>query len=258
MNESTMKETTMLDTNSTLQPRKRRLGRVLKAISLVALVVVASLFVAHVIWKHAGSNQWTLEMDKNGIEIYSLKAPGSTLKQFKAVRRVKTTLVRAVGPMIEGDAESCAKWVPGCAGVETVEPWNSKELYGIDLWRMNLHFPFQPREFLLKTQVFPDRQTKTVRIDIVAFPDMRPRDKCCFRIENMHNIWQFKPVDSDQVEVQFVDNMDFGIPYVLANAMGAKNVYGMFEQLPDLLADQPKPSDKLGFLDGMMDQDPQR
>jgi hypothetical protein len=250
--ETAMNETKMLAVNSTLQPRKQKLRRVLKVLSLVGLVVAASLVIAHLAWKYSGSNQWTLELDKNGIKIYSLKVPGSSLKQLKAVRRIKTTMVRAVGPMLEGDAESCAKWVPGCAGVETVEPWNSKELYGTDLWRMNLPSPFSPRELLLKTQVFPDHQTKAVRIDIVAFPDMRPRNKCCFRVEKMHNIWQFKPVENGQVEVEFIDNMDFGLPYLLQNLIGVKNVYGMFDQLPELLAEQQKPSDKLGFLDEMM------
>ena len=95
-------------------------------VSLGALTLVAILSIAHLAWKNSGSNTWELEIDKNGVKVYSLKSPGSTLKQFKMVTRIKTTLNRAVASLVDTDLQKCKDWIKSCVSFQSVVPWNQQ------------------------------------------------------------------------------------------------------------------------------------
>jgi hypothetical protein len=204
------------------------------------------------VWKYSGSNKWELVLDKNGVKVYALKAPGSSLKQFKAVRRVKTTLNRAMGPMVKTDVATCAEWIPGCDGMEIVEPWNPQELSEAWLWHVNFPSPFSPREFLIKAQFIPDPQSKAVRVEVVASPDKLPRNGCCFRVVHMHNSWRFTTLENGELEVECLENVDMGIPYWLFNLGGGQGIYGLFSKLPVLLNEGKYQDERFEFVEKMM------
>jgi hypothetical protein len=213
----------------------RRLRKVLRIVGRVLLfgsaLVIAILVAAHFAWKYSGSKEWKLEVDKNGVQVYSLKAPGSALKRFKAVRRVKTTLNRAVAEMISTDLDDCAEWMGTKCAIETIQPWNSQEMYHILLFRINYPSPFSPREFILKVQVSQDPQSKAVLVKYDSIPDMLPRNECCLRVENMHNSWRFTPLENGEVEAELQMNMDEGLPYFLVNRFIPGSLYEGFSVL---------------------------
>ena len=66
------------------------------------------------------SNQWEFHSEKNGVKVYTLKAPGSPLLQVKAVTRVHTTVARLV-EMVR-DPAVCADI--GCSEARTLERVN--------------------------------------------------------------------------------------------------------------------------------------
>jgi len=215
-----------------------QLRKVLRTISKVLLIgtglLVAGLLVAHLVWKYSGSGQWEQVLSKNGVTIYARKNPGSTLKEFKGVRTVKTTLNTAVAAMKSTDIEDCADWIPGCASGMDVERWNPQGKYFIHYYHVNYGGPFSPREFLLKTH-FTRTAEKGVLVEFTALPNLLPRHDCCYRIEDMHNSWRYTPLANGDVQVELQVHMDHGLPYFMINRGAPYGLYSLFSELPRLI-----------------------
>jgi hypothetical protein len=215
-------------------------------IALISLI--ACLAVLHTIWKYSGSGRWQLAIDQNGIQIYTMKSPGRSLETFRAVTKVKTTLVSAVAAMKDSDIASCRDWIPGCATSLAIEPWDTQRLYGIYIFRVDVPAPFSPREFLLKAQFSEDVRTNSVFVDVTAVPDRLPRTAGRMRVEDMHNRWRFTPAGDDEVEVELIENMDLGFPYFMLNHEAPKGAYQLFSRLPILLNKDKYRNEKCDFL----------
>ena len=213
----------------------RPIIKIAKFVSLGALTLVAILSIAHLAWKNSGSNQWELEIDKNRVKVYSLKSPGSVLKQFKGVTRIKTTLSRAVASMLDPDLENCVDWNELCVIVQSVEPWNPQGQYLINYYRSNNPPPLPPRDQVLKIQVTQDAKSKAVLIEVTAVPDRLPRNDCCYRVTHMRNSWRYTPVENGEIEIEHQQDADRGYPYDEVNKRAPDNIYRIFRRLPELL-----------------------
>jgi hypothetical protein len=226
--------------------KKRSLTRrLLKGTLILVGVFAAFLLAAHMIWKYSGTSKWQPEMDKSGVKIYSLKVPGSTLKRFRAVTRVKTTMNRAVAALNDYSIENCAQWVPGCAISKEIQPWNSQGLYSLTYYRMNFNFPISPRELVLKMQYSQDSQSKAVTIDARAIPDMIPQTKGCVLIVHMHNRWRWTPLKDGEVEAEVTSDVDPRFPYFITNSGRVPYMFHIFSNLQAFL--DKKRYDKVTF-----------
>ena len=61
----------------TLAKTKTLSRRPLKVLWLGAISLMGIFFMARLIWTFSGSNQWEFHSEKNGVKVYTLKAPGS-------------------------------------------------------------------------------------------------------------------------------------------------------------------------------------
>ena len=71
------------------KPRRFTLKKTAKFLLFGLAALIALGWVASAAWTASGDDQWKLELDKDGVQVYSYKAPGSFLKQFKGVRTAK-------------------------------------------------------------------------------------------------------------------------------------------------------------------------
>jgi hypothetical protein len=229
------------ETMSDKVPVARSIIKIAKFVSLGALALVVILSVApfaskaHFARKYSGSNQWELEIDKDGVKVYSLKSPDSPLNKFKAVTRIKTTLSRAVASMLDPDLENCVDWNELCVIVQSVEPWNPQGQYLINYYRSNNPPPLPPRDQVLKIQVTQDAKSKAVLIEVTALPDRLPKNDCCFRVTHMRNSWRYTPVENGEIEIEHQQDADRGYPYDKVNQRTPDNLYRTFRRLPELL-----------------------
>ena len=195
--------------------------------------------VANLLWKASGSNQWTLELETNGVKVHSLKSPGAYNKQYKAVMRAKYSLSQLVGGLIENSTlDNCKNHIPGCIDLKVIEPWSSKTMSDTMLWKLELPPPFSPRETVIRSQVFQDPNTKTVTVEIMAAPSSTPRNADSVRLTHLHNRWRYIPVGKGEVDIEFQQDLDMGglFPAILLNLAGAEETYKfMHDQLPGLL-----------------------
>jgi hypothetical protein len=236
----------MSTATSATAPRRPR--RLLKVLGICAVGLAAVLAAAHLLWKHSGSGEWQLAVEKNGVRIYERKVPGDLIKTYRAQLRIRSTVARAVGAMMDRSVEACAEWNAGCVAEQTVEPWNDRERYYIHFFRMNAPGPMSPREFLLKAQFTPDAQGRSVFIQYTAMPDKLPANDCCYRIRRMNNSWRFTPAPDGELEVEFLQDLDAGIPYFLYNLAAPGFVYDGLALLPKLLNKEKYDQERIPFL----------
>jgi hypothetical protein len=195
----------------------------------------ALLIGAHYTWKLSGSAQWRLVSDEDGVRVYEMKEPGATFMKYKASMRMKSTMNRIVAGMMDRDLKSCAEWNPGCVSEQTVQAWDQQERSFVHFYRVNLPSPMAPREFLLKAQFTPDTQDRSVFIQYTAMPDELPRNDCCYRVSHMNNTWRFTPAAKGEIEVDFMQDMDVGMPYFVYNRLAPGFVHDGLLSLPRIL-----------------------
>jgi hypothetical protein len=217
---------------SKLRTRARRLARIV-AILVVSLVVLS--VVARVIWRFSGSNQWELAIDKDGVKVYSLKAPGSDLIQARGIVRVRSTMDGLVAFM--RDPAACIDY--GCHDVRSIERVDDWLDYGS--FRFDLPFPFKPREFVIRTQVHQSLATKEVLLVNTAAPHKAPPSDCCVRVTEMNNTLRFTPIGDGQIEIDYFMSMHEGgyLPDLMLNWQRPRLVYGVLRGMQRML-DRPK------------------
>lgn len=217
--------------NTTRQPRKV-LRTVFRALALGIMLVIVTLVAWHFVWKYSGSSQWKPEMEKNGVTIYSVKVPGRSLKDWKAVRRLETSLNGAVAAMTSTTTEDCAYFNPNCVSIASIQPWDPRKLSYIHLYRVNVPAPMSPRELLVKVQASQDPKSKAVFVEVTAHPDDLPKNDCCVRLTEYHTVWQFTPLGNGETEAELRVHMDHELPYFMINRLSPGALYSMFSLLP--------------------------
>jgi hypothetical protein len=219
---------TTMTKNSPTSRWRKVLNKVVKVFSIGIALVLMALLVAHFVWKYSGSGEWKLELEKNGIKVYSMKRPGSTLIQVKGTTRVRTKLNNIVTAMMDSSPESCKKYDSDCDAREVLE---QDSTHFVQYFRLNVKPPFTPRDLVLKTQMSQDPRNKAVFVQVTALADRVPPNACCLRVKHMNNTWLYTPVENGEIEVQFTGDYDFGIPYILFNHFVPGNLYGLLSEV---------------------------
>jgi len=196
----------------------RRLAKILFRASVSVVVLI---FFAQLIWRFSGSNRWELIQEKDGIKIYTLKAPGADLLQFRAIGRIRSTLPGVVAWMADPDA--CI--IQGCS--ESIELGRVGEQIQYN------YFQYGQRDFVIEVYLYQNPDTKQVVVNVSAAPDKAPPRDGYFRITNLNNKWRITPLENGMVEVEIENNMDPGgfVPNFLYNM---KRPDGMYEILTNL------------------------
>jgi hypothetical protein len=223
---------------------KTLVKRLVKVVALVSVSLVTLLFVARLVWRLSGSNEWELVRDQNGVKIYTLKAPGSDLIQVKGVVRVRSTLAGILSFMI--DPATCDDY--GCYDSYIVERVDDHLLYSF--CRVKLPFLFQPRELVIRSQIHQNAQTKEVLLMNTSAPDKVPPSDCCLRVTDMNNRLRFTPLGNGQVEFEYTMNMDEGgyLPDLLLNIKRPDRVYEVLSGLQKLLDREKFKNAKLHYI----------
>lgn len=230
------------------EPRVRRAWpwRLARRLAFGVPVLVTLVVIANWLWLLSGSNRWELKTDRDGVQIYTMKTPGSpVLKVHGSARFKEFSLSNHIAPLLDEGIQNptdCAKWVTGCLGYRILQPWNARTQRNVTLWTMALFPPFSPREMLLQGQLHQDPKTRVVTLENISAPNLLPPDDCCVRIEHLHNIWRYtpQPDGSIQVDVQYDLDMGGAFPQLLQNLHAPDIVFELLStDIPKLLR-QPK------------------
>lgn len=233
-----------METSSSLKRPGKLIVRFLK----YSLWVIFLLLMTFMIWQWAslmsGSNEWELIQDENGVKVYSIKAPGSNLKRFKSVTRVKATLGSFVKMM--KDPNACGNFCSDGKLIEEINP-----LLQYSSYRSNMPSPFKPREIVVMIRFSQNSQTKELLTEVIATPNKVPRDPCCVRSTHKYNTWRLTPLPGGEVEMEFTFDEDFGgaVPAFLINLIMSKYMYEVLSHMQEILDQEKYKNAKLEFIE---------
>lgn len=230
-----------------------RVMRVLRKVWIVLASVVLVFSAYQWYWKMSGSNQWELDIDKDGVKVYSLKAPGHMNKRFKGVIHYPYTITHMVAAMVDNNnLQNCKDWLPGCVDYETLNQFNTQTLTDTQFLTLALFPPFKHRESIVNGSLVQDPATKSVYIEYVAAPSRLPPNDCCFRIEHFHNTWTYTADPAGGIEVIHTQDFNLGgfFPTSLISLFQAQEVHKFLTtDLPGLLDNEKYLNARLDFID---------
>ena len=206
-------------------------GRVRKSLKLLlygAAALVAIAIVAHLGYTYSGSAQWENLGVRDGVTVYSMKSPGASLRTFKAVWKIRSTLTKFA--MFAQDETLDL----GNYGVREFDQ-DDKTHVIYSVWKHDFPWPFKPREFVTRNEFSQDSKTKAFLYKVIAAPDKVPPDECCHRIAVMNNSWLLTPLGNGEISVEWIVDMDVGLPYFVTNPMLADVMYSFAPQVQKLL-----------------------
>jgi len=218
---------------------------VLYGMGMLALI----LLIAHFIWMDAGSNEWKLVKDENGIKIWTIKTPGNKLLKTKANFQIQSTLGGII-KLIE-DTTSWADLGMDKNKIVIMDTIHTPGYYsGYMGYKQEMPFPLKDREIITLMQRFQNPVTKTIEINVLAAPNKLPPSKDFVRIEHMHNSYTFTPVADGIVEIDFNNEFDLGgsIPYFIKNLGASSLLYTMMFDLKNKMSMDKYKNAKLDYI----------
>lgn len=195
---------------------------------LAACVLAFAAVVAHLAWKGTGTNEWRLARDENGIQIFTLKAPGQTLLRVKARMKLGASLSSAVAllrddPLGGGDVAG--------NGSRVIEQIETPSVY-VAYISMERHMPapFGPRELVALVNYSQDPVSKRVEINVQAAPTKAPPKGNAPRVKHLNNLIRLSPSAGGQLEWEVSTDVDMDVLYPLANIALPRQI---FDQLAE-------------------------
>lgn len=214
-------QTTPTAATAARETKRARLVRWLKRFTVAVCVLVTLAVAANWLWLISGSDKWVLKIDRDGTQVYTMKTPGSAALKVRVVSRSNAfRLSTLIAPVLdESIQQDCAKWVTGCLHYRIVQPWDARTQSNVAMWTLSLFAPFAPRELLIQNQVTQDPRTKVVTLESFAVPNQLPPDRCCVRVEHLHNIWRYTPLPNGVIQQDVLYDLDMGgaFPQLLLN-----------------------------------------
>lgn len=194
-------------------------GRVRKWLARTGLALMVVALSAQALYTYSGSEQWEKAGARRGVTLYSLKTPGSNVKQFKAVWKAKTTLSRFVMFALKEEGAEL-----GMYDIRDIETQGDRVTWST--WKEKYPAPFEPREYIVKNEFAQDPQTRTLLFTVTAAPDKLPPNDCCVRVAMMTNVWRVTPLQNGEVEIEWLVDMDMGgyIPYFVQNEVQTRGI----------------------------------
>ncbi|CAB3765842.1 hypothetical protein [Paraburkholderia humisilvae] len=236
-------------------PAKRsRRGRTFRWIAIVILAIVTLVSIANWLWLLSGSNQWQLKIDKDGVQVYTMKTPGLEALKVRVVSKSSEFSIGThLAPVLdESVQQDCSKWVTGCLSLRIVQPWDPRTHTNIVMWTIAMPGPLSPREILVQNQITQDPKTKAVTLETLAMPNRLPPDDCCVRIEHLNNVWRYSPLPDGSIQEEMVYDMAMGgaFPQLLLNLGAPAQLFNEVSVAnPAKLRDRRYRSAHLDFID---------
>jgi hypothetical protein len=172
--------------------------------------------------------EWSLDKQGNGIEVYTRPVAGSGIKEFKGTAEVDADVEAIMGVL--RDSAGFKNWFPNTTESKLLaREGNVSHQYSV----MGAPWPVSNRDNVLRSEWTQDEATGVVDITIVAAPDYYPVQEGRVRVRNANGTWKLEPSGAQKTRVTFTMHLDpgGGIPTWLINT---RVVETPFEALTNL------------------------
>ncbi len=193
---------------------RERFKKIRKYLLGGALTLIVVGLLAHVIWVRSGTGEWKLIQDEAGIQVYSLKDPGTSLMKFRGVTRVKTSLTSSVF-LYRGDETTNDDF--GGQNFRIFDKVETPKMYMAYFSVEQPMPPFGTKEMVSMLNYAQDPKTGEVLINVQAAPSAKPPTPGTSRVNVLNNTFRLTPMPNGEVQWEITGDVDLGLFYPLAN-----------------------------------------
>lgn len=183
----------------------------------------------------AQTGAWSLERETEGMKVYLREAVDSDIKEIK----IETTLSASLDAVVSvlKDVPLYSDWVYKCLEANRLQAsTNTSSLY---YCRLDFPWPMSDRDFVAKSKLRQDPDSRTVYIDVKGVPNYKSAKEDIVRITDLNIHYVLEPISAKQVKMTYRLHSDPGgsIPAWLVNLVvenGPTNtVKGLREKLKE-------------------------
>jgi len=174
-------------------------------------------------------DDWKLQKNKNGIQVYSAEVPDSKIRAIKVVATYDASPEKIADIVM--DINTATEWVSHLKSCYLIKRVSPNELYYYA--EVKLPWPAANRDFVAHLTRNENLQNKTITIDGPAVAGLFPEKKGIVRINNSFGRWIITPIDSNQVRVEYALHVDpaGSLPSWLVNMFSGETPLQIFENL---------------------------
>lgn len=160
------------------------------------------------------AQQWKLEKDKKGIQVYTRMSTNSPVKEYKAITTVTTT-VEELNNLMK-DHAGMKNWFVRCLESTRLKKISEDEYYVYFL--NDAPWPVEDRDNITHIK-FESKPNGTHWVYLTGKPDYIPKKANCVRIPTMSAHWIFEPLGNGQIKVtqQVLADLGGSVPAWLIN-----------------------------------------
>ena len=176
------------------------------------------------------AEEWSLDKQKDGIDVYTRPVEGSGIKEFRGVAEVDSSVDAIVGLL--RDSDRFKTWFPNTPESRLLaRDDNVAYQYSV----MGTPWPMADRDNVLRSVIARDEITGVVDITVTAAPDYHPTQKGLIRVQKANGTWKLEPMGPEKTHVTFTMHLEpgGGIPQWMINT---RIVATPFEALTNLRA----------------------
>jgi len=196
--------------------------------SFFAIAILTQFFPAVIL---AQNNEWQLERDKQGIQVYTRKNnSASNMKDSRAIAVVNSDTKDVLNLLT--DFENHWKWMDRIKISRTIKKISESEFYVY--YEALAPWPVSNRDIVTKYKI-KWAQGGKVTLEAIGEPHFIPEKSGLVRVPESVSSWELTPLSSGKVQIVFTNHSDPGgsIPDWLANVTATDNPYNTLLKLKE-------------------------
>ncbi|MCO5247804.1 MAG: START domain-containing protein [Chitinophagales bacterium] len=198
---------------------------------LIGLLLGLSMFFPYLM---SAQNTWTLEKDKDGIQIFNRKMDGTKLKEYKGVMKIKASVDDVVKVLTNYKMHDRFIYKAKQGSVELLKK-NRNEFYTYMI--ISTPWPAANRDIVTRYYLKPKSKDGSVIIEVSSVEGMKPVQSKIVRVEDMKGYWKIQDLSNGYVEVthQAYSKPGGSVPEGMANSASVSAPFDMLNDLRKIL-----------------------
>ncbi len=161
---------------------------------------------------------WVKKKEKDGIQIFLRKVPGSGIKEFKGITVMKGVRLASFLAALD-DTSSYTRWQHNCSEARLLKKIDLYKRYSYVVTKAP--WPVWDRDSVIYSMVSQNPKTRVITVQMTGAPNYLPPEKAKKRIRmpKMRGTWTFAPNGKESVTVIYQLHSESGgtLPDNLAN-----------------------------------------
>lgn len=224
---------------------RKMLNKVGRILMKSIIFILLALFIAQFAWQMSGSNKWELEVDKNGVKVYSLKSPGSSKILTKGIIDFESNLHGPVAFL--QDHSTCQEF--GCKRAEVF--YRGSEQFYFSEFVYPMPYGMEDREFVVTSTFYQDPKSKVVHYHHISEPDLLPPADGVFRMINFYVRYRMTPLENGKISFEMTRDIDVGglLPGFLYSQFAVAELYHLVQNLAKYAQKEKYQNTKFEFIE---------